>query len=159
MSSPGERRDPRGHGKQGWMEACHLLRCTLSTNLTHYPILPLVIIISRTPSAVYCRPLVCGSRRLDSCIRLRALINTHQTGPSNSKALRRYRSERALRCEGPALSVKIGVEGCVNTHWCVGCINSFKAYGVVEGTCGMYVVGLVRSLCWYSHHTFTTTVV
>ena len=48
-----------------------------------------------------------------------------------------------------------GVKGCVNTHDGVGCSNSFKAYGVVEGTCGVCVVGLVRSLCWCSHHTFT----
>ena len=74
---------------------------------------------------------LCGSRRSDSRIRLRKLINTHQTGPSNSKALRRYRSERALRCEGPALSVKIGVKGGDITHDCGAHQWTSHAYGVV----------------------------
>ena len=94
---------------------------------------------------------LCGSRRLDSRIRLLPLINTHQTGPSNSKALRRYRSERALRCEGPALSVNIGVKGSDMTDDNRAHQRTSHAYGAVQGTWGKCVVDLVGWLwCVYA---------
>ena len=43
----------------------------------------------------------------------------------------------------PAPEPVIGVKGCVNTQDGESLCHRFKAYGVVEGACGMCVVGLV----------------
>ena len=54
----------------------------------------------------------------------------------------------------PAPGPAIGVKGCVNAQDGESLCCRFKAYGVVEGTCGVCVVGL---LCWlsvYSHRNF-----
>ena len=57
----------------------------------------------------------------------------------------------------PAPGPAIGVKGYVNTQDGEGVCHRFKAYGVVEGTCGTCAVGLVCLLCLCSHHTVHTS--
>ena len=51
----------------------------------------------------------------------------------------------------PAPGPAIGVKGCVNTQEGGDVYHCFKAYGVVEGTCGTCAVGLFVMFMFTPH--------